>query len=176
MWHLFDRYTGVVWPKARQMNLIARILNNFSAGVGMKLTLPSNPSPSAPVVFALDTEWLADHVGGGGGGGEDDPSGGVKKLNGLDGEVEIRGMNGVAVSVDEESKTINISIDEAGEGGQDNCNGWSDEAEDDEASENDWSDGDPEGQGGGGGGGGGGYSVGGNGWTGDNCEELNGWA
>lgn len=69
MWHLFDRYKGVVWPKARQMNLIARILNNFSEGVGMKLTLPSNPSASAPVVFAIDTEWLADHVGGGDVGG-----------------------------------------------------------------------------------------------------------
>lgn len=138
-----------------------------------------------PKLYYLTPEGLKNllgiHGGGGGGGGggddeggEDDPSGGVKKLNGLEGEVEIRGKNGVAVSVEEESKTINISIAEAGEGGQDNCNGWSDEAEDDEASENGWSDVGRE-DSDGGGFGGGGDAVGGNGWSGDNCEELNGW-
>ena len=68
MWHLFDRYKGVVWPKARQMNLIAKILNNLCAGDGIKLTTPSVPSPAAPVTIAVDTEWLDNYMGGSGGG------------------------------------------------------------------------------------------------------------
>lgn len=73
MWYLFDKYKGVVWPKAGQMNLIARILNNLCQGTGIKLETPTNPSPSAPVSIGIDTEWLDDHIGkipsGGGGDG-----------------------------------------------------------------------------------------------------------
>ena len=63
MWHLFDSYKGVVWPKARQLNLIARILNNLCPGTGIKLETPTNPSPSAPVTIGIDTEWLDDYIG-----------------------------------------------------------------------------------------------------------------
>ena len=105
MWHLFDRYTGVVWPKARQLNLIARILNNICAGVGMKLTLPSSPSASSPVVIAIDTEWLKDHVGGGGSGGEDGDGGDG------DHDLEPNGWSDIPLGSN------------GGEGGY--CNGWS---------------------------------------------------
>lgn len=69
MWHLFDRYKGVVWPKARQLNLIAKILNNLCAGTGIKLDTPTVPSPASPVTIGIDTEWLEDKIG-------DRPSGG----------------------------------------------------------------------------------------------------
>ena len=59
MWHLFDRYKGVVWPKARQLNLIAKILNNLCEGTGIKLDTPTVPSPASPVTISVDTEWLA---------------------------------------------------------------------------------------------------------------------
>ncbi len=63
MWHLFDKYKGIVWPKSGQMNLIARILNNLCPGTGIKLNTPTNPSPSAPVTICIDTEWLDDYIG-----------------------------------------------------------------------------------------------------------------
>lgn len=63
MWHLFDKYKGIVWPKSGQMNLIARILNNLCPGTGIKLNTPTNPSPSAPVTIGIDTEWLDDYIG-----------------------------------------------------------------------------------------------------------------
>ena len=69
MWHIFDRYKGVVWPKARQMNLIARILNNLCAGAGITIDTPADPGPSAPVTISVDTEWFEDKIGSGGGGG-----------------------------------------------------------------------------------------------------------
>ena len=73
MWYLFDKYKGVVWPKAGQMNLIARILNNLCQGTGIKMERPTNPSPSAPVSVGIDTEWLDEYIGeipsGGGGDG-----------------------------------------------------------------------------------------------------------
>jgi len=62
MWHLFDRYRGVVWPKARQMNMIARILNNLCAGTGINLTMPTVPSPASPVIIAVDTEWMDEQI------------------------------------------------------------------------------------------------------------------
>lgn len=71
MWSLFDRYKGVVWPKARQLNLIAKILNNLCAGTGIKLDTPTVPSPASPVTISVDTEWLDEYIGeipsGGGG-------------------------------------------------------------------------------------------------------------
>lgn len=63
MWHLFDRYKGVVWPKARQMNLIAKILNNLCAGTGIKIDTPTVPSPASPVTISVDNKWLDDHIG-----------------------------------------------------------------------------------------------------------------
>ena len=69
MWHLFDRYKGVVWPKARQLNQIAKILNNLCAGTGIKLDTPTVPSLAAPVTIAVDTEWLDEYIGEGGGSG-----------------------------------------------------------------------------------------------------------
>ena len=73
MWNLFDKYKGVVWPKAGQMNLIARILNNLCPGTGIKIERPTNPSPSAPVSVGIDTDWLDEYIGeipsGGGDGG-----------------------------------------------------------------------------------------------------------
>lgn len=76
MWYVFDKYRGVVWPKAGQMNLIARILNNLCAGTGIKLETPTNPSPSAPVTVAVDTEWLDDYIG-------EIPSGGGSATGGM---------------------------------------------------------------------------------------------
>ena len=67
MWNLFSRYKGgKAVPSAKQLNLIADILNNITAGSGIALTTPSAPTPSAPVVVAIDTEWLKAFVGGGG--------------------------------------------------------------------------------------------------------------
>lgn len=63
MWHLFDKYKGIVWPKSGQMNLIARILNNLCPGPGIKLNTPTVPSPASPVTIGIDTEWLDDYMG-----------------------------------------------------------------------------------------------------------------
>lgn len=63
MWSLFDRYKGVVWPKARQLNLIAKILNNLCAGTGIELDTPTVPSPASPVTISVDKKWLDGKIG-----------------------------------------------------------------------------------------------------------------
>lgn len=76
MWYLFDKYKGIVWPKAGQLNLIARILNNLCSGTGIKMERPTNPSPSAPVSIGIDTEWLDEYIG-------EIPSGGGSATGGM---------------------------------------------------------------------------------------------
>lgn len=90
MWYVFDKYKGVVWPKAGQMNLIARILNNLCEGTGIKIERPTNPSPSAPVSIGIDTEWLDDYIG-------DIPSGGGGGMFAWDEENGVMGAGGVMV-------------------------------------------------------------------------------
>ena len=65
MWNVFGRYKGrKVLPSARQMNLIAAILNHVTQGTGIKLDCPQSPSTDSPFVIAVDTAWLAEFVGG----------------------------------------------------------------------------------------------------------------
>ena len=67
MWNLFGKYKGrKVLPSARQMNLIAAILNHVTQGTGIKMDRPQTPSTDAPWVIGVDTEWLKSFVGGGG--------------------------------------------------------------------------------------------------------------
>ena len=71
MWNLFGRYKGKkVLPSARQMNLIAAILNHVTQGTGISMQMPQQPSTDAPWVIAVDTKWLQEFIGGGGGGPE----------------------------------------------------------------------------------------------------------
>ena len=70
MWNLFGRYKGKkALPSARQMNLIAAILNHVTQGTGISMKMPHQPSTDAPWIIAVDTEWLKTFVGGGGGNG-----------------------------------------------------------------------------------------------------------
>lgn len=196
MWHLFDRYKGVVWPKARQMNLIARILNNLCQGTGIKLNTPTNPSPASPVTISVDEDWLDGKIGGEG------SVAGVESVNGEDGALTVNG--GRNIRVDTANKVITISYEEdkepdegAVEGEETtDCNDWSGgEHEGGEPAGSEWGDDDggdagessepnawssdapgaTGGWGGGGGEGGGGGDGDGNGWGGDCCAELNGW-
>ena len=59
---LFGRYSGVVWPKASQMNLIAAILNNICQGTGMKISSPHIPSPAEPLLFSIDEAFLGQFI------------------------------------------------------------------------------------------------------------------
>jgi len=69
MWNLFGRYKGKkALPSARQMNLIAAILNHVTQGTGISMQMPQQPSTDAPWIIAVDTEWLKEFVGGGGSG------------------------------------------------------------------------------------------------------------
>ena len=198
MWHLFDRYKGVVWPKARQLNLIAKILNNLCQGTGIKLDMPTNPSPAAPVTIGIDMEWLDERIG--------EASAGVDSVNGEDGALTVNG--GKNIRVDTADKVITISYEEdkepdedaVGEKEQPDCNDWSggdgeggepagaEWGDDDggvsseaqqggKSTANQWS-GEVNGVEGGDGAGGGGWEDAegdGNGWGGDSCAELNGW-
>ena len=186
----------MVWPKARQLNLIAKILNNICNGVGIKLSLPTIPSPSHPVTISIDEEWLADKIGSAGAG--------VKSVNGEDGALTVNGGKNIRVYTAD--KVITISYDEGkdpDEGAvmpedEPDCNDWTGgengngepggaEWGDDDGgvsdaaawkkSPNGWSDDQPDisGNGGADGGGGGGGDGDGNGWAGDSCAELNGW-
>jgi len=66
MWNLFGRYKGNrVLPSARQMNLIAAILNHVTQGTGIKMNTPQQPSTDAPWTIGVDVEWLKAFVGGG---------------------------------------------------------------------------------------------------------------
>ena len=66
MWNLFGRYKGKkVLPSARQMNLIAAILNHVVQGTGIKMNTPQQPSTDAPWTIGVDVEWLKAFVGGG---------------------------------------------------------------------------------------------------------------
>lgn len=68
MWNLFGKYKGKkVLPSARQMNLIAAVLNHVTQGTGIKMDQPQTPSTDAPWVIGVDTEWLKSFVGGGSG-------------------------------------------------------------------------------------------------------------
>ena len=68
MWNLFGRYKGKkVLPSARQMNLIAAILNHVTQGTGISMQMPQQPSTDAPWIIAVDTKWLQEFVGGGSG-------------------------------------------------------------------------------------------------------------
>lgn len=70
MWHLFDGYKRRhALPRASQLNLIARILNNLTPGPGIKMRRPDLPTPAAPVEISVDEAWLNAKIGGGGGGG-----------------------------------------------------------------------------------------------------------
>ena len=69
MWNLCGRYKGKkALPSARQMNLIAAILNHVTQGTGISMQMPQQPSTDAPWVISVDTEWLKEFVGGGGSG------------------------------------------------------------------------------------------------------------
>ena len=69
MWSLFDRYKGKkVLPSARQMNLMAAILNHVTQGTGILMHMPQQPSTDSPWTIGIDVEWLKDFVGGGGSG------------------------------------------------------------------------------------------------------------
>ena len=66
MWNLFGRYKGKkVLPSARQMNLIAAILNHVAQGTGIKMNTPQQPSTDAPWTIGVDVEWLKAFVVGG---------------------------------------------------------------------------------------------------------------
>lgn len=68
MWNLFGRYKGKkVLPSARQMNLIASILNHVCAGTGIRMEMPQQPSTDAPWRIYIDVAWLKKFVGGGSG-------------------------------------------------------------------------------------------------------------
>lgn len=68
MWNLFGRYKGKkALPSARQMNLIAAILNHVTQGTGISMQKPQQPSTDAPWIIAVDTKWLQEFVGGGSG-------------------------------------------------------------------------------------------------------------
>ena len=65
MWNLFGRYKGrKVLPSARQMNLIAAILNHVTQGTGIKMDMPQLPSTDSPWTIGIDVDWLKDFVGG----------------------------------------------------------------------------------------------------------------
>lgn len=65
MWNLFGRYKGrKVLPSARQMNLIAAILNHVTQGTGIKMDMPQLPSSDSPWTIGVDVEWLKEFVGG----------------------------------------------------------------------------------------------------------------
>ena len=83
MWNIFGRYRGrKVLPSARQMNLIAAILNHVTQGTGISMSTPQMPSTDAPWVIGIDVEWLKAFVGGGSGA---DLSGvGANKIVGTD--------------------------------------------------------------------------------------------
>ena len=151
MWHLFDRYKGVVWPKARQLNLIAKILNNLCQGTGIKLHTPTAPSPADPVTIGIDTEWLDDYIGdtssgGGGDGGGDDSE--------EEGESEDH-ENAWSQDEAEGSETNGGGSSGGGSSGGGSSGGGC----------NEWS------------GSGGGDNLGTpmSGWGEDNCAELNDW-
>ena len=59
MWQIFGRYKGRrVVPTARQMNLIAAILNHVTQGTGIRMTMPQSPSTDSPWIISVDEEWL----------------------------------------------------------------------------------------------------------------------
>lgn len=182
MWHLFDKYKGIVWPKSGQMNLIARILNNLCPGPGIKLNTPTVPSPASPVTISVDEDWLDGKIGGEGSGA------GVESVNAEDGALTVNG--GKNIRVNTAGKVITISYDEGKDPDESavvedtaGCNEWADEG----------GGGGGGGSGGGGGGGGGWFGEGGegtdeennwsedstddgeNGWGQDRCAEINGW-
>ena len=65
MWNIFGRYRGKkVLPSARQMNLIAAILNHVTQGTGINMDTPQQPSTDAPWKIAVDVKWLKEFVGG----------------------------------------------------------------------------------------------------------------
>lgn len=67
MWNIFGRYKGrKALPSARQMNLIAAILNHVTQGPGIAMKTPQLPSTDTPWVIGVDVEWLKAFVGGGG--------------------------------------------------------------------------------------------------------------
>ena len=67
MWNLFGRYKGKkVLPSARQMNLIAAILNHVTQGTGIAMDKPQLPSTDTPWKIGVDVEWLKAFVGGSG--------------------------------------------------------------------------------------------------------------
>lgn len=51
-------------PSARFLNLVANILNNISAGTGIKMDTPQTPSSAAPFTIGVDTKWLQAFVAG----------------------------------------------------------------------------------------------------------------
>jgi hypothetical protein len=66
MWNLFGRYKGKkVLPSARQMNLIAAILNHVTQGTGISMDTPQQPSTDSPWKIGIDVEWLKSFVSGG---------------------------------------------------------------------------------------------------------------
>lgn len=68
MWNIFGRYKGKkVLPSARQMNLIAAILNHVTQGTGIAMDTPQQPSTDSPWRISVDVDWLKEFVGGGAG-------------------------------------------------------------------------------------------------------------
>ena len=64
MWNIFGRYKGKkALPSARQMNLIAAILNHVTQGTGIAMKTPQLPSTDTPWEIGIDTAWLGEIVG-----------------------------------------------------------------------------------------------------------------
>ena len=65
MWNIFGRYRGKkVLPSARQMNLIASILNHVAQGTGIAMETPQQPSTDAPWKIGIDVDWLNEFLDG----------------------------------------------------------------------------------------------------------------
>lgn len=65
MWHLFNRHKGnKVVPSSGWVNRVASILNNVTAGTGIAMKCPTEPTTAAPWEIGVDVEWLRAFVGG----------------------------------------------------------------------------------------------------------------
>ena len=107
MWNLFERYKGrKVLPSARQMNLIAAILNHVTSGTGVKMDTPIMPSTDRPWVIAIDTKWLKEFVGGGNSGNV-----GANKLVGTNASGEFTALASLLPSAPSADKVLGVSKD-----------------------------------------------------------------
>ena len=102
MWNLFSRYRGKkVLPSARQMNLIAAILNHVTQGTGIKMHTPQLPSTDSPWIIGIDVEWLKTFVGG-------DATATPHKLLKTNGDGQIVAMCDVLTSNQTKDKVLTV--------------------------------------------------------------------